>query len=93
MKWRLCNRPEFNNAAAECIHGTPSYRLRTLGKTVVLVIKFSAHGCSLHAFVFAFEIDERAVVNWLECCGCPCQAVEEYLFIETREFPEFLAVT
>jgi len=69
-------------------HGTPFYRLRTPVETVVLVLKLLAHGCPLQAIVFAFAIDERTVMTWLERSGSHCQAVQEHLVEQPRDLGE-----
>src|SRR5437588_5093255 len=56
---KICKKP-FSEP-----QGTPFYRLRTSVETVVRVLKLMAQGCPLQAIVFAFEIDERPVMNWL----------------------------
>jgi transposase-like protein/IS1 family transposase len=79
---RVCKKP-FSERK-----GTPFYRLRTAVDTVVLVLKLLSKGCPIQAIVFAFEIDERTVMNWLERGGSHGQAVQEHLVEKPRELGE-----
>src|SRR5262249_39538504 len=68
--------------------GTPFYRLRTATEVVVLVLKLLSRGCPIQAVVFAFEVDERTVIDWQARGGLHCQAVHEHLVEKPRPLGE-----
>ena len=68
--------------------GTPFYRLRTDTETVVVVLKLLSQGCPHPAIVFAFGLDERTVLAWLQRAGTHCEGVHEHLVEKPRPLGE-----
>jgi hypothetical protein len=57
----------------------PFYPLRTAAELVIVVLTLLSHGCSTHAIVAAFGVDERTVAAWLMCAGQHCQQVHQHV--------------
>jgi len=65
--------------------GTVFYNKQHNMDTIKLVVGLSAFGCPIQAIVFAFDIDERTVMAWLQASGEHCKRVHEAQILKPKE--------
>jgi transposase-like protein len=65
--------------------GTVFYNKQYNMDIIKLVVGLSAFGCPIQAIVFAFGINERTVMAWLQASGEHCKRVHEEQILKPKE--------
>ena len=65
-------------------YGTPLHHLKSDTALVALVLTLLAYGCPTQAIVYAYDLDERTVGDWLRRAGQHGKAVQEALLCQER---------